>query len=80
MAGRGLEPQSSQWLTDVVRQESDVLRVGALAGPAPVQEILSGGLCAGVVASPFKDVQRLTTQALHSRLGIAFTNRATCAA
>ena len=66
VAGRGLEPQSSQWLTDVVRQESDVLRVGALAGPAPVQEILSGGLCAGVVASPFKDVQRLTTQALHS--------------
>jgi glycerol-3-phosphate dehydrogenase (NAD(P)+) len=66
VAGRGLEPESSRWLSDVVREESDVLRVGALAGPAPVQEILNGGLCAGVIASPFSDVQRLTTQALHS--------------
>lgn len=66
VAGRGLEPESSMWLSDVVREESDVLRVGALAGPAPVHEILNGGLCAGVIASPFSDVQRLATQALHS--------------
>ncbi|MEN0063258.1 MAG: hypothetical protein AAGA48_13980 [Myxococcota bacterium] len=66
VAGRGLEPRSSQWLTDVVLETSPVLRVGALAGPAPVDEILNGGLCAGVVASEFAEVRELATQALHS--------------
>lgn len=65
VAGRGLEPATSQWLTDVVLEESDVLRVGALAGPAPVEEILNGGLCAGVVASRFEEVRRMATDALH---------------
>jgi len=66
VAGRGLEPRTSQWLTDVVLETSPVLRVGALAGPAPVDEILNGGLCAGVVASEFAEVRQLATQALHS--------------
>jgi glycerol-3-phosphate dehydrogenase (NAD(P)+) len=66
VAGRGLEPETSTWLTDVVLQESDTLRVGALAGPAPVEEILNGGLCAGVVASRFAEVRQLATRALHS--------------
>ncbi|MBX2803015.1 MAG: NAD(P)-binding domain-containing protein [Myxococcales bacterium] len=66
VAGRGLEPATSRWLTEVVLEESPTIRVGALAGPAPVDEILNGGLCAGVVASPFEEVRRLTTEALHS--------------
>ncbi len=66
VAGRGLEPATSQWLCDVVLEECDAVRVGALAGPAPVDEILNGGLCAGVVASPFHDVGTLVTTALHS--------------
>ncbi len=66
VAGRGLDPVSSDWLTDAVLQECDAVRVGALAGPAPVAEILNGALCAGVVASPFDEVRRLTTDALHS--------------
>ncbi len=66
VAGRGLEPATSHWLTNVVLEESEALRVGALAGPAPVEEILNGGLCAGVVASPFAEVRRMTTEALHS--------------
>ena len=66
VAGRGLEPATSQWLCDVVAEECDTVRLGALAGPAPVSEILNGGLCAGVVASPYSDVCALTTQALHS--------------
>jgi glycerol-3-phosphate dehydrogenase (NAD(P)+) len=78
VAGRGLEPETSRWLSDVVREESDVLRVGALAGPAPVQEILNGGLCAGVVASPFSDVQRLTTRALHSSRYRVYESRDLC--
>ena len=67
IAGRGIEPGTGVWLTDVVRQECEAVRVGALGGPAPVEEILDGGLCAGVVASPFDEVARLTVQALHSR-------------
>ncbi len=66
VAGRGVEPATGRWLTQVVTEECDALRVGALAGPAPVAEILNGGLCSGVVASPFSDVQDLTTTALHS--------------
>ncbi|MEZ4319793.1 MAG: hypothetical protein R3F61_19925 [Myxococcota bacterium] len=66
VAGRGLEPSTGRWLTDVVMEECDAVRVGALAGPAPVSEILNGGLCAGVVASDYAEVRRLATQALHS--------------
>lgn len=66
VAGRGLEPQTSKWLCDVVAEECDAVRLGALAGPAPVEEILNGGLCAGVVASPYADVRALATKALHS--------------
>lgn len=66
VAGRGIEPGTGVWLTDVVLQECDALRVGALAGPAPVDEILNGGLCAGVVASLYDEVCRLTVHALHS--------------
>lgn len=66
VAGRGVDPQSGEWLTDVVLDSCDSLRVGALAGPAPVDEILNGGLCAGVVASAYDEVRQLTTAALHS--------------
>lgn len=66
VAGRGLEPATGKWLTQVVTEECDAVRVGALAGPAPVKEILNGGLCAGVVASPFAEVRRMTTEVLHS--------------
>lgn len=66
VAGRGLDPTTSAWLTDAVLQECDALRVGALAGPAPVEEILNGGLGAGVVASHYDEVRALTVEALHS--------------
>lgn len=66
VAGRGLEPSTGRWLTEVVQEACDAVRVGALAGPAPVSEILNGGLCAGVVASPYDDVCRMATSALHS--------------
>ncbi len=66
VAGRGLEPQTSRWLCEVVAEECDAVRLGALAGPAPTDEILNGGLCAGVVASPYDEVRQLVTRALHS--------------
>ncbi len=66
VATRGIETETGAWLSDAVQEESDVVRIGALAGPAPVDEILNGGLCAGVVASPYKEVRSLLTEALHS--------------
>lgn len=66
VAGRGLDPISGDWLTDAVLQECDAVRVGALAGPAPVDEILNGGLCAGVVASRYDEVREMAIEALHS--------------
>lgn len=66
VAGRGIDADTGRWLCDVVREHSPVLRVGTLAGPAPVEEILNGGLCAGVVASPFREVRDMVQEALHS--------------
>lgn len=66
VAGRGLDPVTGDWLTDVVLQETSNPRVGALAGPAPAEEILQGGLCAGVVASRSEQVLSRTVDALHS--------------
>ncbi len=66
VAVRGLDPTTGDWLTDVVLQECPTPRVGALAGPAPAEEILQGGLCAGVVASRSEETRRLTVEALHS--------------
>jgi len=66
VAGRGLDPSSGAWLTDVVKAECATLRVGALAGPAPVAEILNGGLCAGVVASKYDGVRQMVVAGLHS--------------
>ncbi len=66
VAGRGLEPATGALLTEIVTANSGAVRVGALAGPAPVHEILHGGLCAGVVGSAFDEVCALTVSALHS--------------
>jgi len=66
VAGRGVEPGTGKWLSQVIEEECDAVRVGALAGPAPVDEILNGALCAGVIASEYAEVRRMVTEALHS--------------
>ncbi len=66
VAGRGIEPDTGKWLSQVVQEECTALRLGALAGPAPADEILNGGLCAGVIASEFDEVRAMVTTALHS--------------
>ena len=66
LAGRGIDPATGTWLGEVVQDTCGSIRVGALGGPAPVDEILNGGLCAGVVASPFEEVRALVVRALHS--------------
>ena len=38
-SGRGLGPETGEWMSQVVQQECDAIRIGALGGPAPVDEI-----------------------------------------
>jgi glycerol-3-phosphate dehydrogenase (NAD(P)+) len=66
VAGRGVEPETGLWLSEVVEQECKVARIGALAGPAPVDEILNGGLCAGLIASPWNEICEQVIEALDS--------------
>lgn len=66
VAGRGLDPLSGRWLPHAVLEEADVRSVGALAGPAPVDEILNGHLCAGVVSSTSPEAAHDLVRALHS--------------
>ncbi len=67
IASRGLEPTSqSLWLSEILPRETPCLRVGVLGGPAVAADLLAGRRGAGVVASPFAELQRLGVEALHS--------------
>lgn len=74
VATRGLEPETGDWLTDVVRQESAAQRVGTLAGPALAAEVLKRRPSALVVASLFDEVCQRTQTALHSALCRVYTS------
>ena len=66
VATRGLEPGSGLRLSEILVEESACLRVGALAGPILPGEVRRNSPCAAVVASPFTEVTRLASEALHS--------------
>jgi len=53
-------------MSEVVRQESSVVRVGCLSGPNLSAEILEGQPTATVVASKFKEVIKKSEKALNS--------------
>lgn len=74
IAARGLEPETGDWLTDVVRQESAAVRVGTLAGPALAAEVLKRRPSALVVASAFDEVCQRAQAALHSSLCRVYTS------
>lgn len=75
VATRGLEPDTGNWLSEVVKQESAALRVGALAGPALASEIVKRRPSALVVASEFEEVCTRAQAALHSPLCRVYTSR-----
>ena len=54
-------------MSEVIRQESVVVRVGCLSGPNLAKEILAGQPTASVVASHFDEVIKAATQALDSK-------------
>ena len=67
---KGIGRRQLHTMTDVIREESVVVRVGALTGPNLAQELLEGQPSASVIASKFDEViQRaqlvLSSQQLH---------------
>ena len=64
-ATKGLEPESFRCMTDVLRAETCVLKLGAVSGPNLAKEIIAGQPSAAAVASRFKEVIRLAARALH---------------
>lgn len=54
-------------MTEVIRQETSVLRTGALAGPNLAREILAGQPAATVIASEFNEVIEAGIKVLASR-------------
>jgi len=59
-------------MSEVILQETTVLRIGCLSGPNLAKEILSGQPAATVIASPFKEVIRQGQRALSSNLFSVF--------
>lgn len=53
---RGIERRNVHTMTDVIREESVVIRVGALTGPNLARELLDGQPSASVIASKFDEV------------------------
>lgn len=74
VATRGLEPESGNWLSDIVAQESPCLQVGALAGPALAAEVVQRRPSAQVVASRYTAVCERAQQALHSPICRLYTS------
>lgn len=59
-------------MTEVIRQETSVVRTGALAGPNLAKEILAGQPAATVIASEFHEVVEAGRAALASKKFIVF--------
>ena len=59
-------------MTEVIRQESNVIRLGCLSGPNLAKEILSGQPAATVIASEFDEVIKLGQTVLSSKKFFAF--------
>jgi glycerol-3-phosphate dehydrogenase (NAD(P)+) len=59
-------------MTEVIRQESNVVRVGCLSGPNLAREILAGQPAATVIASEFDEVIKLGQTVLSSKKFFAF--------
>ncbi len=64
-ATKGLERGTFARMTDVLRQETCCLKIGAISGPNLAVEILKGVPGGTVIASGFEEVVRLVERSLH---------------
>jgi len=74
IATRGLQPETGEWLSDLIVSLSPCRRVGSLAGPALAAEVIRDRPSGMVVASPFDEVCSITQEALHSEICRIYTS------
>lgn len=73
--GSGLSRRHVHTMTEVIRDESPVVRVGALTGPNLARELLDGQPSASVIASKFDEViQRASTVLASQQLHVFHTH------
>lgn len=65
--GRKITRKHIHTMSEVIRQETVVVRVGCLSGPNLANEILAGQPTASVIASPFDEVIQAATKVLDSK-------------
>ncbi len=63
-------------MSEVIQQESNVVRIGALAGPNLANEILDHKPAAAVIASPFDEVIKIGSETLKSQEFYIFSSNA----
>ncbi len=63
-ATKGLEPRTHKRMSEILKEETCVKKVGALSGPNIAKEIMLGQPAATVVASRFKDAIELSSHLL----------------
>jgi glycerol-3-phosphate dehydrogenase (NAD(P)+) len=68
----GLSRQQIHTMSEVIAEESPVVRIGCLSGPNIAQEIIDGQPTATVIASEFSEVIKVGQQLLSSRLFFVF--------
>jgi glycerol-3-phosphate dehydrogenase (NAD(P)+) len=69
---RGLSRQQIHTMSEVIAEESSVLRIGCLSGPNIAQEIIDGQPTATVIASEFSEVIKEGQRLLGSNLFFVF--------
>jgi len=63
---RGLDPEHLETVSDIVREETPVRRLGALGGPVQANELIEGTPSAMIIGSRFPEVTAAVTRAFQS--------------
>ncbi len=69
---QSISRKSVHTMSEVIRQETSVLRIGCLAGPNLYKEILEGQPTASVIASEYDEVIKIGSAALASKYFFVF--------
>ncbi|UQA62631.1 NAD(P)-binding domain-containing protein [Polyangium aurulentum] len=63
---RGLDPEHLETVSDIVREETPVRRLGALGGPVQANELIEGTPSAMIIGSRFPEVTAAVTRSFQS--------------
>lgn len=63
---KGLSRRNVHTMSEVIKEETSVIRIGCLAGPNLAKEIVAGQPTAAVIASAFEEVFELGREAINS--------------